>query len=58
MTLEELATEQRELGSQIQKLIREFERKYSCYAQIRQDSTQVIHSRTPRTLVVELEVHL
>lgn len=58
MTLEELVTEKRVLGSQILKLVQEFEEKYKCYAEIQQNCTAVIYSQTPRTLVVEIEVQL
>ena len=58
MTLEELIAEKRILGSQIQKLVQEFEDKYKCHAEIRQNSYSVMYSQVPRTWVVELEVHL
>ena len=58
MTLEELVVEKRELGAQIQKLIQEFEDKYKCHAEIRQNSHSVMYSQVTRTWVVELEVHL
>lgn len=58
MTLEELVAEKRVLGSQILKLVQEFEEKYKCYAEIQQNCTAVIYSQTPRTLVVEIEVQL
>ena len=58
MTLEELVVEKRELGAQIQKLIQEFEDKYKCYAEIRQNSHSVMYSQAPRTFGVEVEAHL
>ena len=58
MTLEELVTEKRVLGSQILKLVQEFEEKYKCYAEIQQNCTAVLYSHVPRTLAVEVEVRL
>ena len=58
MTLEEMITEKRKLASQIQKLVQEFEDKCKCHAEIRQNSIPVLHSQVPRTLAVEVEVHL
>lgn len=58
MTLEELVTEKRVLGSQILKLVQEFEEKYKCYAEIQQNCTAGLYSQTPRTLAIEVEVRL
>lgn len=58
MTLEELVIEKRALGSEIERLIQEFEKKYSCHAEIRQNSHSVMYSQVTRTLAIEVEVRL
>ena len=56
MTLEELRKEKSMLSSQILKLIREFEEKYNCYAELRQQSVSTM--TTCRTITVEVEIHV
>lgn len=58
MTLEELQEEKRELGKQISKLVQEFESKFGCYAELRQESGSVMSAKTYRTFTVDVEVHL
>ena len=58
MTLEELRKEKRELGLQISKLIREFEEKYNCHAELQQHSGPTMTTITYRTITVEVEIHV
>jgi len=58
MTLEELQKEKLELGKQINKLVREFESKFNCYAKLRQDAGPTMATITYRTFRVDVEVHL
>ena len=53
---EELRKEKSMLSSQIQKLVREFEEKYNCYAELRQQSVSTM--TTCRTITVEMEIHV
>ena len=58
MTLEELQEEKREIEKQIGKLVQEFERKFSCYAELRQNAGPILSAKTYRTFTVDVEVHL
>ena len=58
MTLEELKAAKESLGAEITKLIREFEDKYNCHAEVRQNSITATYSQVPRTLIIAVEVHL
>lgn len=58
MTLEELQEEKRELGKQISQLVQEFESKFGCYAELRQNAGSILSAKTYRTFTVDVEVHL
>lgn len=58
MTLEELQEEKREIEKQIGKLVQEFESKFNCYAELRQNAGHILSAKTYRTFTVDVEVHL